>query len=222
MMNKELFESTEFYNKRYNNFATIIIIPIFILLLGIITFMFIGKMDITVNSNGTVMPVKKVVNVTNNKKINIVKQPNNNQMIRKNQTLIKYENGEKIESPINGIFYKSTSDGSNLGSIYPIINTKNKLMTKVYVTGKDIGLIKKGQTVTMTLPNNKQNQLVKGYVKDYSYLPETYKGNIYYQVICYLIPNQKNSKNIFYGMRGPITINTIKVSIVKYVKNLFN
>ncbi|TPR42352.1 HlyD family efflux transporter periplasmic adaptor subunit [Apilactobacillus micheneri] len=220
-MNKELFESTEFYNKRYQNFSTIIIIPLFVLLLGIMAFMFIGKMDITVNSSGTIMPVNKVINVTNDQKISIVKQPYNNEMIRKNQTLIKYENGEKIKSPINGIFYKNNSE-KNLGSIYPTINTKNKLMTKVYVTGKDIGSIKKGQTVTMTLPNNKQNNLVKGYVKDYSSLPETYKGNSYYAVTCYLNPNKNDIKNVFYGMNGKININTSKVSIAKYVKNLFN
>lgn len=220
-MNKELFESTEFYNKRYQNFSTIIIIPIFILLLGIMAFMFIGKMDITVNGNGTVMPVNKVINVTNNQNEDIVKQPTNNEIIKKNQTIIKYKNGEKIKSPINGNFYKSNSDKS-LGSIYPTINTNNKLMTKVYVTGKDISSIKKGQKVTMSLPNNKQNNLVRGYVKDYSSLPETYKGNSYYAVTCYINPNKSNIKKIFYGMNGQVTINTSKVSIAKYIKNTFS
>ncbi|KOY76871.1 hypothetical protein RZ54_05960 [Apilactobacillus kunkeei] len=219
-MNKELFESTEFYNKRYQNFSTIIIIPIFILLLGIMAFVFIGRMDITVNGSGTVMPVNRVINVTNNPKESIVKKPINNDVIKKHQVIIKYKNGETIKSPISGTFYKSNSK-KMLGSIYPTISTKNKLMTKVYVTGKDIGSIKKGQKVTMSLSNNKQNNLVKGYVKDYSSLPETYKGNSYYEVKCYLSPNKNNVKNIFYGMIGKVTIGTSKVSIAKYIKNAF-
>lgn len=218
-MNKELFESTEFYNKRYQNFSTIIIIPTFILLLGIMVFIFIGKIDITVNGSGTVMPVNRVINVTNNK--NIVTHPTNNEIIKKNQIIIKYKNGETIKSPISGKFYNGNSE-KILGSIYPIINTKNKLMTKVYVTGKYIGSIKKGQEVTMSLPNNNKNNLIKGYVKDYSSLPYTYRDNSYYAVTCYLNPNKSNIKNIFYGMRGQLTINIRRVSIATYIKNTFS
>lgn len=220
-MNKKLFESTEFYNKRYQNFPTIIIIPIFILLLGLIAFVFIGKIDITVNGSGTVMPVNRVINITNNQNENILKQPTNNDVIKKNKVIIKYKNGETIKAPVSGTFYKSNSERI-LGSIYPIINTKNKLMTKVYVNGKDIGSIKEGQAVTMSLPNNTQNNLIKGYVKDYSSLPYTYKDNSYYAVTCYLNPNKSNIKNIFYGMRGQITINIRRVSIATYIKNTFS
>lgn len=220
-MNKELFESTEFYNKRYQNFPTIIIIPIFILLLVIIVLMSVGRVDVTINSKGNVMPLNKVINIPNNQKNNIIKQPSNNEIIKKNQIVIQYKNGKKIKSPADGIFYKSKST-KYLGSIYPNINTKNKLMTKIYVTSKDIGSIKKGQQVNMSLHNNKQNILLKGYVNDYSYLPETYKGNSYYEVTCYLRPNENNIKDIFYGMNGQIDINTGKISVIEYIQNTFS
>lgn len=220
-MNKKLLESTEFYNKRYQNFSTIIIIPIFVLVLGIILFMSIGRIDVTVSSNGNVMPLNKVINIPNNQNSKIIKQPTNNELIKKNQIVIQYKNGKKVKSSADGVFYKSKST-KYLGSIYPNINTKNKLMTKVYVTSKDIGSIKKGQKINMSLHNNKQNNLVKGYVKDYSYLPETYKGNSYYEVTCYLRPNESNINDIFYGMDGQITINTGKISVIKYIQNTFS
>ncbi|WP_105964423.1 HlyD family efflux transporter periplasmic adaptor subunit [Apilactobacillus micheneri] len=219
-MNKELFESTEFYNKRYKNFSTIIIIPIFILLLGLIVFIFMGKMEITVNGSGNIMPVSKIVNVTSSNNINIVKKPINNQIINKGQTIIKYKDGKKVKSPFKGIFYKNNdSDSKSLGHVYPTINNTNKLMTKVYVTSKDIVSVQKGQKITMSLPNDKKNMLIKGYVKDYSSLPTTYKENIYYVVTCYLNPNNKDIKNILYGMNGNVSINTSKVSMLEYIKN---
>ncbi|GLB46067.1 hypothetical protein WR164_00460 [Philodulcilactobacillus myokoensis] len=53
-------------------------------------------------------------------------------------------------------------------------------------------------------------------------MPEEYKGNSYYEVICYLNPKNKNIKQIFYGMNGKISINVKKVSIANYIKNMFN
>lgn len=218
-MNKKLFESTEFYNKRYKNFSTLIIIPTLILFLGIFMFMLLGKVDITVTSNGSISP-NRLINVNIDKNHHIIYEVANNMIVKKNQTILKYDNGKNIQAPVDGIIYRNNS--RNVIRIYPTINKKNGLLTKVYVSGKDIGSVNKGQKAFITLPSNKKSIVISGYVKDYSLIPKYYNNNSYYEVICYLSPNKSEHAKILYGMSGKVTINTNRVSILEYFKNTFS
>ncbi|WP_125568439.1 bacteriocin secretion accessory protein [Companilactobacillus insicii] len=51
-MDDKFLESSEFYNKRFNNFSTLIIAPVTILLLLVLLFSFVGKKEITIESVG--------------------------------------------------------------------------------------------------------------------------------------------------------------------------
>lgn len=218
-MNKKLFESAEFYNKRYKNFSTLIIIPTFILFLGIFMFMFLGKVDITVSGNGSILP-NQLINVNIDKSRQIIYKAANNMIVKKNQTILKYDNGVNIKSPINGMIYQNNS--GNVIRIYPTINKKNGLLTKVYVSGKDIESVNKGQEAFITLPSNKKSIVINGYVKGYSLVPKYHNNNSYYEVICYLFPNKSEHSKILYGMSGKVTINTNRVGILEYLKNTFS
>lgn len=94
-INKKYLESSEFYSQRFNNFSTMIIIPIFFLLIGIIIFSFFGKREIDINSSGIIEPSKIVANVqtTVNGKITYSKFKEG-EKVHKGQILLKYSNAE--------------------------------------------------------------------------------------------------------------------------------
>ena len=62
-MNKKYLESSEFYSARFNNFSTMIIVPIFLIFIGVILFSFVGKREITIDSVGIIEPHGSVANV---------------------------------------------------------------------------------------------------------------------------------------------------------------
>ena len=57
-MNPKLLESAEFYRRRYHNFATVLIVPLVILIIFIGVFLCFAKKEITVISQGEVAPTK--------------------------------------------------------------------------------------------------------------------------------------------------------------------
>lgn len=59
-MKKELLESGEFYTIRFQNFSTLLIIPVTLLLVGTILFSFVAKREIVINGTGTVQPTGTV------------------------------------------------------------------------------------------------------------------------------------------------------------------
>ena len=71
MFDKKLLESSELYDKRYRNFSTLIILPLFILLVGGVIFTFFAHKELTVISTGSIEPTKivakmKAIPVANN------------------------------------------------------------------------------------------------------------------------------------------------------------
>lgn len=55
-MRKDLLESGEFYGIRFQNFSTLLIIPVTLLLMGTILFSLVAKREIVINGTGTVQP----------------------------------------------------------------------------------------------------------------------------------------------------------------------
>ncbi|MDV2577457.1 hypothetical protein RYX41_15985 [Lactiplantibacillus plantarum] len=58
-MRKDLLESGEFYGIRFQNFSTLLIIPVTLLLIGTILFSLVAKREI-INGTGTVQPTGTV------------------------------------------------------------------------------------------------------------------------------------------------------------------
>ncbi|MBD5429942.1 HlyD family efflux transporter periplasmic adaptor subunit [Lactobacillus sp.] len=92
-MNKKYLESSEFYSARFTNFSTIIIIPIFVLLVLIVLFSFVGQRQITVESVGNIEPVGSVptIQASVNGKITY-SALREGKYVAKNQILLKYNN----------------------------------------------------------------------------------------------------------------------------------
>ena len=63
MFDKKLLESSELYDKRYRNFSTLIILPLFFLLVGGVIFTFFAHKELTVISTGSIEPTKIIAKI---------------------------------------------------------------------------------------------------------------------------------------------------------------
>lgn len=60
IMDKKFLESGEFYSARFQNFSTLIIMPISLLLVCVVLFSLICKREIIINGNGDIEPLETV------------------------------------------------------------------------------------------------------------------------------------------------------------------
>ncbi|MCR5492891.1 MAG: bacteriocin secretion accessory protein [Streptococcus sp.] len=95
-MNPKLFQSAEFYHRRYHNFATLLVLPMTTFLIFLILFSLIGRKEITVTSVGSLRPTKiiDVVQSTSNNTV-IDNQLLENKVVKKGDLLVKYS--DKME-----------------------------------------------------------------------------------------------------------------------------
>ncbi|WP_317335634.1 hypothetical protein [Streptococcus orisratti] len=102
-MNPKLFQSAEFYHRRYHNFATVLVIPMTLLVFFLLVFSLIGKKEITVTTLGSIRPTK-VIAVVQSSSNNTVLTNNlsENKAVKKGELLIQYS--DKLEdSQLNAI-----------------------------------------------------------------------------------------------------------------------
>jgi bacteriocin secretion accessory protein len=95
-MNPKLFQSAEFYHRRYHNFATLLVLPMTAFVLFLLLFSLIGKKEITVTSVGSLRPTKiiDVVQSTSNNTV-LVNHLSENKTVKKGDLLIQYS--DKLE-----------------------------------------------------------------------------------------------------------------------------
>ena len=95
-MNPKLFQSAEFYHRRYYNFATVLVIPMTLLVFFLLAFSLIGKKEITVTTLGSIRPTK-VIAVVQSSSNNTVLTNNlsENKAVKKGELLIQYS--DKLE-----------------------------------------------------------------------------------------------------------------------------
>lgn len=97
MFDKKLLESAELYDKRYKNFATLIIIPIFILFIGLLIFVFFAKKQLTITGTGEIAPVKVVAQIQSTSSNKIIENNlSEGKVIKKNEVLVKYDSASDI------------------------------------------------------------------------------------------------------------------------------
>lgn len=100
-MNKKLFESSEFYNRRYNNFSTMIIIPVFLLVLALLVFSVFGKKELTIRTTGEVAPAKVIASIQSTSSNAIIENHlKENDVVKKNDTLLVY-NSDQDKTQLN-------------------------------------------------------------------------------------------------------------------------
>ena len=76
-MNPKLFQSAEFYHRRYHNFATVLVIPMTLLVFFLLAFSLIGKKEITVTTLGSIRPTKVIAVVQSKRGIYSSNTPTN-------------------------------------------------------------------------------------------------------------------------------------------------
>lgn len=91
MFDKKLLESSELYDKRYRNFSTLIILPLFILLIGGLIFTIFAHKELTVISTGSIEPTKIIAKIqsTNSNPI-IENNLKEGETVKENSLLLKY------------------------------------------------------------------------------------------------------------------------------------
>jgi len=148
-MNPKLFKSAEFYQRRYHNFATLLIVPLVLLLSFLIIFSLFAQKEVTVTSRGEITPTQVIASIqsTSNNTIT-TNNLSNNQLVKKDDVVIKYaetmEKSQKqaLEKQLDTLNRQKTeietlkaslSQGNNLFTgedEFGYINTFNNFITQ--------------------------------------------------------------------------------------------
>ena len=110
-MNPKLFQSAEFYHRRYHNFATLLIIPVALLAVFLFSFSLICQKEITITTIGSLRPTEiiDVVQSTSNNAV-LINNLAENKVVKKGDLLIQYS--DKLEdSQLNAIQTQIDRDG---------------------------------------------------------------------------------------------------------------
>lgn len=92
MFDKKLLESAELYQKRYNNFAILIILPVFIFFIFLVGFTLFAKKELTIKGIGQIAPVKIIAQIQSTSSSKIVyNELVEGKNVKDNETLVKYE-----------------------------------------------------------------------------------------------------------------------------------
>ncbi|KAA8324540.1 bacteriocin secretion accessory protein [Leuconostoc carnosum] len=96
MFDAKYLESGEFYQRRYKNFSTLIIMPLFILLIVVVLFGLIATREITTKATGQIIPAKvlSVIQSTSNNAIdeNLLSE---NKLIKKGDVLMSFKHDDE-------------------------------------------------------------------------------------------------------------------------------
>ncbi|WP_294977169.1 bacteriocin secretion accessory protein [uncultured Leuconostoc sp.] len=96
MFDSKYLESGEFYQRRYKNFSTLVIIPLFILLIAVILFGMFATREITTKAAGQIVPaqVLSVVQSTSNNAID-ENRLSENKVINKGDLLLSFKHDDE-------------------------------------------------------------------------------------------------------------------------------
>lgn len=90
-MNPKLFKSAEFYQRRYHNFATLLIVPLVLLLSFLLIFSLFAQKEVTVTSRGEITPTQVIASIQSASNNTITTNNlSNNQSVKKDDVVIKY------------------------------------------------------------------------------------------------------------------------------------
>lgn len=166
-----------------------IIIPatIFVLLLFIGSFFAVRQS--TVYSVGVVEPTV------------VIKQKN-----------VNYDEGQVVTK--HGQKWVAHVDQDSGISLMPVMKTKNKVKIVTYVTSDKISTIKKGQSLTFSVPTGDGlTRYLTGKVKEIGVYPVNMNKQNVYEIIS---TAKVNDENIKYGMQGNVTIVTGRSTYFEY------
>lgn len=163
-MNNHLFQSAEFYQRRYHNFATILVLPLTLLVLFIVLFSLFAHTEVTVTSTGEITPTK-VIEVIQSTSNNIISTNNlkDNKTVKKGDLLVKYS--DKLEaSQSNSIQQQIDRDDRQAAALETLINSL-KQGTNLFGDNDEFGYSSTinaflNQAITITSQVNQSNVTV--------------------------------------------------------------
>ncbi|MBC1795444.1 bacteriocin secretion accessory protein [Listeria booriae] len=92
-MDTRLLESSEFYQRKYKNFSTLIIVPILCLFIFIMIFSIFCTKELTIKLNGEIQPTKIVTKIQSTSSSTIIENNlSENKLVKKGDMLIAYNN----------------------------------------------------------------------------------------------------------------------------------
>ncbi|QTQ40453.1 HlyD family efflux transporter periplasmic adaptor subunit [Lactobacillus taiwanensis] len=189
-MDAKEYESTEFYSYKFKNFSTMIIIPAAILVLLLFIGSFFAVRQSTVSSLGIVEPTV------------VIKQKN-----------VNYDEGQVVTK--HGQKWVAHVDQDSGISLMPVMKAKNKIKIVTYVTSDKVSTIKKGQSLTFSVPTGDGlTRHLTGKVKEIGVYPVNMNKQNMYEIIS---TAKVNDENIKYGMQGNVTIMTGRSTYLKYL-----
>ena len=93
-MKPEFLESAEFYNRRYHNFSSRVIVPMSLLLVFLLGFSTVAEKEMSLSTRATVEPSRILANIqsTSNNRI-IANHLEENKLVKKGELLVQYQEG---------------------------------------------------------------------------------------------------------------------------------
>ena len=93
-MQSEFLESAEFYNRRYHNFSSRVIVPMSLLLVFLLGFATVAEKEISLSTRATVEPSHILANIQSisNNRI-IANHLEENKLVKKGELLVQYQEG---------------------------------------------------------------------------------------------------------------------------------
>ena len=93
-MKPEFLESAEFYNRRYHNFSSRVIVPMSLLLVFLLGFATLAEKEMSLSTRATVEPSRIIANIqsTSNNRI-LVNHLEENKLVKKGELLVQYQEG---------------------------------------------------------------------------------------------------------------------------------
>ncbi|CAG5544815.1 competence factor transport protein ComB [Streptococcus pneumoniae] len=93
-MKPEFLESAEFYNRRYHNFSSSVIVPMALLLVFLLGFATVAEKEMSLSTRATIEPSRILANIqsTSNNRI-LVNHLEENKLVKKGDLLVQYQEG---------------------------------------------------------------------------------------------------------------------------------
>lgn len=93
-MKPEFLESAEFYNRRYHNFSSRVIVPMSLLLVFLLGFATLAEKEMSLSTRATIEPSRILANIqsTSNNRI-LVNHLEENKLVKKGELLVQYQEG---------------------------------------------------------------------------------------------------------------------------------
>lgn len=228
-MSKYKAESSEYYNKNFENFSIMIILPSIILLIILVLLFSFLPHESVLKLKGQIEPIDKIETV----QINTGLKPKQKyyfegQKVRQGQVLVSYREPKnrivKMKAKQSGVvhvnFLKKAKQINEIIEIYPNLGVNQKVKIIALVPSNNISLVKKGQELIL---NIKQSESVTtsifGKINTVGIKSITIGHNDFYLVEAQTKLSSKQAKIIRYGMKGDASIIIKKENALSYFIN---